>query len=1041
MSILVGCIVATITLAVLARSRCKSRSKVLESVGRITITLALIALAPATTNGAALLYCVNIPLNEIALKVLDGGSSVSVGPTGTVSVSILASDPFFVCWSPTGRHLAAASFAAAAMTVAVIVGPLVLYLRVRYDSWLRVRLAENPRTCSSRALLCCQRDHIDLDDEELIAESEDPSVLLAPIVTDFRASAWYTKFLDIALTVLLSCVNALLQRPTTLTQIVTKAGIIAFATLAMALNVVIMRPYRADRAWMSQVRTMLLVIAACCACMNAVASAIDIGRLTPGPRLSLGLLVASVLLVAFLCLALTLLVFGVGRAMVQHASAEKAAAIESRRRWRAYSSSRNLIGESDASSQVAGVVVPKPFSPDPIASPRSRSRPSIVRVGNMSRSGMDAAPLKMQDNPLIHRGPRSRSRSRRVVAGAEVRSILPSVPSPVAASGTVGRGVERVPFRRLPPSTPVLSSNAPEVARQLMSGADSAVFVLDNPLFPSHMGRTVIGSANKTNKSRKHGPGVLQRRQNSKHAETGSELALALTSEYAVVAPSDAPAPLLPVSCPGCGIGSCSVCNSSGALRFKAAVKVLREALEKQRPKTALARCKILCEVLRDDTVLPRTALSSAVAPVSQFLWVFPNEVGVVSASCQALQLVIDRIYMSESGNRLERKSFSGRSGRGSACMPAGILSEAPQAGDDAVCESRINPIRSSAFAGWLIGAGAEGGSQPLVDLQSNADALILCNLLQHLRTAYSSGYSVAQYAATALTACCAAISELTRRDRALADREASLRSFASTSIAEVLVATLRMCEESEVLRRASTSSAATSIGDFSLPSTSRDSRGQVAAALEHVLEAIVNVTYSDEVARRFITVGGEILAVSLLVDEVAPWGGPESHVDTRPLRISVAYNVLCILCNLALHFAPALAKAGVLGVVVRVLELITLQDSCALAVSEPLLWTLKRLAQNPACSAGLVGCGAVRWLESALSVVLQVGTHSAIALGSSSVDAVQHAKEALSLLRGEALVVRPLRRSQNELGANPQISFVPLAPLTAVTPVPTCSD
>jgi hypothetical protein len=76
------------------------------------------------------------------------------------------------------------------------------------------------------------------------------------------------------------------------------------------------------------------------------------------------------------------------------------------------------------------------------------------------------------------------------------------------------------------------------------------------------------------------------------------------------------------------------------------------------------------------------------------------------------------------------------------------------------------------------------------------------------------------------------------------------------------------------------------------------------------------------------------------------------------------------VLRNLALHHAPAFARAGALHALVRVLEQAALRDSNALAVAEPLCGALKRLAQDSACAVMLIGLGAKRLLETALPVL-----------------------------------------------------------------------
>jgi hypothetical protein len=783
-------------LASLALSMGGTYAKILEAVGRVTITLALVALAPATTVGAALLYCTPIPLNEIAVKVLDGGSSIAVGPTGTVSVSILASDPFFVCWASSGRHLGAATFAVIAMVIAIVVGPLALYYRVRRDSWLRVRLAKNRLSCSARALMCCQDEqHIDLDDEELLASAEDPSILLAPIVTDFRPVTWYTKFIDIALTIVLSCVNALLQRPTTLLLILAKAGIIVFATLAIALFVVIMRPYRADRAWMGLVRAMLLVITACCACMNAVASAIDIGQLTRGPRLSAGLLAASVLLVVFLCGALVLLVVGVGHAMITHASAEREAVIESRRRWTAHASAREVTTLPLSIWQSSGGRSPNPSS-SPLQRPRAPPAGSQAGRRNGRQRGGGSERFMMQDNPHLLERPRDRaSRSRRVLTGPESSALvienpdlpLRSVRSAIRASATLDTvSTRNTVVSGIPDMIGGVQNAAAHVldektsrASQTMRGADSATFVLENPLFPVDTERKVGVPGRAVVRPRQAGRNATAPHRGKKGAS--ATVSTPLMQPFQLV---DTDLPM----CHGCVSSACVLCNSDATTRFQSAVLDLSVAVENLRPKTALARCRIIVQALQDGRALPRLAITTALTPVSDLLWVFPKEPGVVAATCLAMSLIIDRL--SDASSTAARPLVVESSSRS--------LESVECCSDDASA-SPCAEVRS--FAQTQTSSktrrfdDAGGSSSALSEDGGEGVAQVLTRMLRNLPAAFECERGIAQCAAIALAATCAAVCEHLRVDYSQGSvsgrSHLAVESFVTANTAKALVATI----------------------------------------------------------------------------------------------------------------------------------------------------------------------------------------------------------------------------------------------------------
>lgn len=215
---LIAAVLATIAFALLARrASCKGRARGLELAGRLSLTAALIALAPAATDATALIYCIPTELSGSSVSVLDGGATAaaSIGPKGTGAVSLLASNPFFVCWADGGAHIRfvwaegasslkrtrpaspfclsrdrrAAPVAVITLVVAVGVFPLALYLLVQQDRWLRFKLAES-RSVSARVLRCtsCVRAHNDADFEEFALGVDAPPApsLLAPILVDFK---------------------------------------------------------------------------------------------------------------------------------------------------------------------------------------------------------------------------------------------------------------------------------------------------------------------------------------------------------------------------------------------------------------------------------------------------------------------------------------------------------------------------------------------------------------------------------------------------------------------------------------------------------------------------------------------------------------------------------------------------------------------------------------------------------------------------------------------------------------------------------------
>ena len=96
-------------------------------LGRALITLALVLYPTACASAVGLLVCETIPTNPTALAALDGGGAIS---SASPTVSVLSSNPFFVCWK--GSHRAAGGVAAATLLVYVFVLPVLTLVWARH---------------------------------------------------------------------------------------------------------------------------------------------------------------------------------------------------------------------------------------------------------------------------------------------------------------------------------------------------------------------------------------------------------------------------------------------------------------------------------------------------------------------------------------------------------------------------------------------------------------------------------------------------------------------------------------------------------------------------------------------------------------------------------------------------------------------------------------------------------------------------------------------------------------------------------------------
>jgi hypothetical protein len=128
-------------------------------VGRLALTLAIVLYPTALQHVVDLLSCHPILTPADALATLDGGGGGSAADGASssssvaVEVSVLTSNPYFVCWTDGGSHKPAGDLAVATLLLYVIgLLPIVLFW-LRRDEWLTralqrlevARRAQQPR--------------------------------------------------------------------------------------------------------------------------------------------------------------------------------------------------------------------------------------------------------------------------------------------------------------------------------------------------------------------------------------------------------------------------------------------------------------------------------------------------------------------------------------------------------------------------------------------------------------------------------------------------------------------------------------------------------------------------------------------------------------------------------------------------------------------------------------------------------------------------------------------------------------------------------
>lgn len=207
---------ALLSLAVLALGARASR--LLQNAGGVAARAVLLLLPPAARNALSLLNCAPTIVPSAGCASLNGCSAGHArGRGSTVSVSLLASNSYYVCWAAGGAHAAAGALAAATLVVVVAGFSLVTLWAVW--RWARLSHVRNSHAGDriggdkSEAAIAVSNPMRELGETPLQtrgASAGDTSAclpLLAPFLSDYRPCAWYTRHADLALTLLLAALQ------------------------------------------------------------------------------------------------------------------------------------------------------------------------------------------------------------------------------------------------------------------------------------------------------------------------------------------------------------------------------------------------------------------------------------------------------------------------------------------------------------------------------------------------------------------------------------------------------------------------------------------------------------------------------------------------------------------------------------------------------------------------------------------------------------------------------------------------------------------
>ena len=233
--------------------------------GRLVMTVAVLLYPTAAGTAFGLLACQIVSVNSLAVASLDGGGAYATATArALVSVPLLSSDPFYVCYA--GSHRPAAYLAVAAVVAVVALLPVATLAMLWRDGWLRATLARSALAAGgggsdSCASLCQRRGAAaakvkplsgaalayaappeEAPETESVGDARtgppeldatrgapEPALppppaadpLLSPFLGDsgYRPDCWWFRHVDMGVTLALAAIEAFVPRPVTSSQV------------------------------------------------------------------------------------------------------------------------------------------------------------------------------------------------------------------------------------------------------------------------------------------------------------------------------------------------------------------------------------------------------------------------------------------------------------------------------------------------------------------------------------------------------------------------------------------------------------------------------------------------------------------------------------------------------------------------------------------------------------------------------------------------------------------------------------------------------
>lgn len=211
-------------LGVLALNARAHRS--LQTAGVVAARMLLLLFAPAARNAFALLNCTTAHVSAASCSSFNGCTGSGWGSTGrgggsTVKVSLMTSNPYYICWAPGAAHIAAGGLAAATLVFVVVVFPsATLWALWRLRPGCIHKKAEGvtggrsngdaeKAPPSSVLINPMRRKHTTLSYTGSVSHPQEAfhGYLLAPFLLEYRHNSWYTRHIDLVLIVLLAALQ------------------------------------------------------------------------------------------------------------------------------------------------------------------------------------------------------------------------------------------------------------------------------------------------------------------------------------------------------------------------------------------------------------------------------------------------------------------------------------------------------------------------------------------------------------------------------------------------------------------------------------------------------------------------------------------------------------------------------------------------------------------------------------------------------------------------------------------------------------------